>query len=58
MKIYWWNGGLHVEPETTADREALMAIWQAKRKDPEPATGSTGEGQTFSEHPFNGVAIS
>lgn len=58
MKIYWWNGGLHIEPESSTDRDALMAIWQAKRKDPERAAGSSGEGRTESEHVPNGISIS
>jgi len=26
MQIYWWNGGLHVEPETDAERDAREVI--------------------------------
>ena len=23
MKIYWWQGGVHIEPESAKEREAL-----------------------------------
>ena len=26
MKVYWWQGGVHVEPENDKDRAALMAL--------------------------------
>jgi hypothetical protein len=45
MKIYWWQGGLHVEPESREDTEALMRIWGARRisvASQELDEGSTG----------------
>ena len=26
MKIYWWQGGVHLEPETDEEREALFIL--------------------------------
>jgi hypothetical protein len=26
MKVYWWNGGLHLEPQNDAERSALVAL--------------------------------
>ena len=26
MRIYWWNNGLHVEPQTDAERDALATL--------------------------------
>ena len=26
MKVYWWQGGVHIEPESTKEREALLII--------------------------------
>jgi hypothetical protein len=31
MKIYWWQGGLHFEPENNDDRDALMCLWSAEK---------------------------
>jgi hypothetical protein len=31
MQIFWWNGGLHVEPETDSDRYVLMGLTAALR---------------------------
>ena len=25
MKMFWWQGGVHIEPETNAEREWLLA---------------------------------
>lgn len=46
MKIYWWQGGIHLEPESGEDRDALMRLWNAERVQPAPSptrSGSTGE---------------
>jgi hypothetical protein len=26
MRIFWWNGGLHIEPVTDGERDALLAL--------------------------------
>lgn len=26
MKVFWWNGGLHLEPVGDGEREALLAL--------------------------------
>ena len=26
MKIFWWQGGLHVEPENDDERKALLTL--------------------------------
>jgi hypothetical protein len=31
MKAYWWQGGLHLEPEGPQDTNALMALWNVSR---------------------------
>jgi hypothetical protein len=31
MKICWWQAGLHFEPETKAETDALMILWEAKK---------------------------
>jgi ADP-glucose pyrophosphorylase len=35
MKIFWWQAGLHFEPETKAEIDALMILWESKRILPE-----------------------
>lgn len=32
MKISWWQGGLHIAPESKAETDALMLLWNAKRE--------------------------
>jgi hypothetical protein len=34
MKISWWQGGLHIEPESAEDTAALMRLWNAERVQP------------------------
>jgi hypothetical protein len=47
MKIAWWQGGIHIEPENTEERAALMLLWEARRVQPstsaESVPYSTGE---------------
>jgi hypothetical protein len=31
MKVFWWQAGLHFEPETKAETDALMILWEAKK---------------------------
>ena len=26
MKVYWWQGGVYIEPELTEEREALFTL--------------------------------
>jgi hypothetical protein len=33
MNIYWWQGGMHIEPENEVERETLRLIWRIKRLD-------------------------
>lgn len=41
MKICWWQGGIHLEPETKAETDALMMLWEAKKEKKEsPLNGS------------------
>jgi len=32
VKVFWWQCGLHVEPENQAESDALILIWQSIRK--------------------------
>lgn len=44
MRIYWWNGGLHIRPETKEDNErvkALMEIFKTAKIGPEENLGSS-----------------
>ena len=31
MKVYWWQGGLHFEPEGDEERKALLVVTQNLR---------------------------
>jgi hypothetical protein len=35
MKILWWQGGLHFEPDSDEDRAALMRLWEAEKVVPQ-----------------------
>ena len=37
MKVFWWQAGLHFEPESEEDRKSLMSIWSAKKVLPDPS---------------------
>jgi hypothetical protein len=41
MKMYWWQGGLHLEPQGQEDTDALMRLWSAERIVPQ-ASSSNG----------------
>jgi len=32
MKVFWWQAGLHIEPETDSERAALALIYDSLRK--------------------------
>lgn len=57
MKVYWWQGGLHIEPENKEETAALMMIWQAKKKDPEVVPGSSAEHSRSSEHTLDRLTV-
>ena len=44
MNVYWWQGGLHAEPETDAEREALMTLWNGVRRDEHAPANATEDG--------------
>jgi len=29
MRIYWWQGGVHLDPESDREREALTLLWRS-----------------------------
>lgn len=28
MKVFWWQGGLHIQPESDVENEALLIVWR------------------------------
>lgn len=32
MKIFWWQGGLHVEPETPEEGKAMQTLYKAAKR--------------------------
>lgn len=32
MKIFWWQGGLHLQPENRTEIDVLMVLWGAKKE--------------------------
>ena len=47
MRVYWWQGGLHAEPENEVETEALMVLLDGLKAGRPPDTiggpPSTGE---------------
>ena len=41
MKIFWWQAGLHIEPENFAEIEALILLWDSTKK---TSIGAEGAG--------------
>ena len=31
MKVFWWQGGIHIQPESDVESEALMVVMNAVR---------------------------
>jgi hypothetical protein len=46
MKIFWWQGGLHAEPETEDERKALVLLSDGSRRS-NLASESTGTKKTL-----------
>jgi len=36
MRVYWWQGGLHAEPENPVETEALMVLLDGLRYERSP----------------------
>jgi hypothetical protein len=43
MKIYWWQGGIHIESETEIEHQAMKILWSAQRID---SDGNMYHGET------------
>ncbi len=56
MKVFWWQGGLHIDPENKEDADALTRLWNADRV---PASSiRNGSGSTsVGEQAFDLVAV-
>lgn len=60
MKVFWWQGGVHIEPENDEDRVALLAItavlpWNGIRVGNEVPTGPAGSVKLSDEKAVVGV---
>ena len=31
LRVFWWQGGLHIEPQTDEQRALLVGLWQLLR---------------------------
>lgn len=61
MRKYWWNGGLHFEPETDREREALLVLGESLNLvevDQGIPTGPIGIGEFVHEKSVVGVHVS
>lgn len=36
MKVTWWNGGLHIEPESQVEAEAMMLLLRSIKNEIPP----------------------
>jgi hypothetical protein len=39
MKVFWWQGGLHAEPESAEEGKAMMLLWNSVQR-----TSISGDG--------------
>ena len=51
MRVYWWQAGLHIEPENERDRERLGAIEATLRALDGLSVSDRPKGETFSSAP-------
>lgn len=53
MKVFWWQGGLHLEPENKTETDALTLLWEAKKESPagsaEPSDSSDSSSSVVNE---------
>jgi hypothetical protein len=47
MRVFWWQAGLHFEPETKTETEALMILWEAKKTLPHISDASRGSASSI-----------
>jgi hypothetical protein len=41
MKVFWWQGGLHAEPETSEEGRALRVLYDSAKRWSIAAEGSS-----------------
>jgi hypothetical protein len=41
MKVFWWQGGIHVEPETPEEAKAMRTLYDAAKRSSIAAEGSS-----------------
>ena len=58
MKIFWWQGGLHIEPETKEERSALALLLESTNiisiSGNKESTVASG---VFAEQPPEGIIV-
>jgi hypothetical protein len=43
MKVFWWQGGLHAEPESPEEGKALMLLWKSIHRSSIGAEGANDQ---------------
>lgn len=54
MKVYWWQGGLHLQPESDVEAEALNVVMNGVRyerppENDDPRTARTPDASALGE---------
>jgi len=44
MRVFWWQEGLHIEPETKEERAALVLLFDGFRKSTVSESAMIGQG--------------
>ena len=44
MRIFWWQGGLHIEAENKEEHAALKLIWDARKTSLNEGVDLSGRG--------------
>lgn len=58
IRVFWWQGGLHIEPQTDEQRALLVGLWKmldGVRVDHEVHTGPICAVERRDEQPVIGV---
>ena len=42
MRVFWWQGGLQIQPETPVEAEAMLVLLDGFKYEPPPQTKDDG----------------
>jgi hypothetical protein len=42
MRVFWWQGGLQIQPESPVEAEAMLVLLHGFKYEPPPQSGDGG----------------